>query len=151
MHFHAHGCLKIFSLIRTNVCFSTLKWEYSYRIVLFIIIVLIIAVLYKCVLLTEPHISSNCNGTTTEARLAERSKAPDLSSGSRLGAWVRTPHLAKIFFFFSNLFNQSVISASSIPLCKNIAILLFSSEKKKLPSHTRAIVLQSSQKNPEPF
>ena len=34
-------------------------------------------------------------------RLAERSKAPDLSSGSRMRAWVRTPHLTKCFFKFS--------------------------------------------------
>ena len=33
-----------------------------------------------------------------EVRLAEWSKAPDLSSGSRLWAWVRTPHLTKVIF-----------------------------------------------------
>lgn len=38
-----------------------------------------------------------------QVRLAERSKAPDLSSGSRERAWVRTPHLTiriGYFFFF---------------------------------------------------
>lgn len=30
--------------------------------------------------------------------MAEWSKAPDLSSGSREGAWVRTPHLTKLSF-----------------------------------------------------
>ncbi|RLU23225.1 hypothetical protein DMN91_003428 [Ooceraea biroi] len=37
----------------------------------------------------------------TKARLAERSKAPDLRSGSHLGAWVRTPHLANLFVFLN--------------------------------------------------
>jgi hypothetical protein len=31
-------------------------------------------------------------------RLAEWSKAPDLSSGNRKIAWVRTPHLTKFFY-----------------------------------------------------
>ena len=31
--------------------------------------------------------------------LAERSKASDLSSDTLMSAWVRTPHLANIFFF----------------------------------------------------
>ena len=30
--------------------------------------------------------------------MAERSKAPDLSSGTRMSAWVRTPLLTKPFF-----------------------------------------------------
>ena len=34
-------------------------------------------------------------------RLAERSKAPDLSSGTRKCAWVRTPHLTAEEPFFS--------------------------------------------------
>ena len=38
--------------------------------------------------------------TGNEVKLAERSKAPDLSSGTRKCAWVRTPHLTKITFFF---------------------------------------------------
>ncbi|CAD0193848.1 unnamed protein product [Chrysodeixis includens] len=38
---------------------------------------------------TSPHRRRN-------ASLAEWSKAPDLSSGSREGAWVRTPHLTKM-------------------------------------------------------
>ena len=33
-----------------------------------------------------------------KVRLAERSKAPDLSSGTRMSAWVRTPHLTKVTF-----------------------------------------------------
>ena len=37
------------------------------------------------------------NKVRDDVRLAERSKAPDLSSGSREGAWVRTPHLTKFF------------------------------------------------------
>ncbi len=32
--------------------------------------------------------------------MAERSKAPDLSSGTRMSAWVRTPHLTEYFFYF---------------------------------------------------
>ena len=40
-------------------------------------------------------------------KLAERSKAPDLSSGTRKCAWVRTPHLTKMTFF-AYLINQSV-------------------------------------------
>ena len=38
-----------------------------------------------------------------QVKLAERSKAPDLSSGTRKCAWVRTPHLTKssIFVNFS--------------------------------------------------
>ena len=35
-----------------------------------------------------------------KVRLAERSKAPDLSSGSRMRAWVRTPHLTIAFVFY---------------------------------------------------
>ena len=35
---------------------------------------------------------------TYEVRLAEWSKAPDLSSGTRMCAWVRTPHLTKVTF-----------------------------------------------------
>lgn len=38
------------------------------------------------------------SNTVTQVRLAEWSKAPDLSSGSREGAWVRTPHLTKLYF-----------------------------------------------------
>ena len=33
--------------------------------------------------------------------MAERSKAPDLSSGTRMCAWVRTPLLTSCFFFLS--------------------------------------------------
>ena len=36
-----------------------------------------------------------------EVRLAERSKAPDLSSGTRKCAWVRTPHLTIGILFCS--------------------------------------------------
>ena len=35
-----------------------------------------------------------------KVKLAERSKAPDLSSGTRMCAWVRTPHLTNSFFEF---------------------------------------------------
>ena len=43
---------------------------------------------------------------TTVGRLAEWSKAPDLSSGTREGAWVRTPHLT-ILFCFMNVLEQN--------------------------------------------
>ena len=36
-----------------------------------------------------------------QVRMAERSKAPDLSSGSRKGAWVRTPLLTSSFCCFA--------------------------------------------------
>ena len=36
-------------------------------------------------------------------RMAERSKAPDLSSGTRMCAWVRTPLLTSCFFSLSLL------------------------------------------------
>ena len=39
-----------------------------------------------------------------KVRLAERSKAPDLSSGTRMSAWVRTPHLTNIFISFFTFF-----------------------------------------------
>jgi hypothetical protein len=48
---------------------------------------------------TESVLKYQLNVLILEVRLAERSKAPDLSSGSRKGAWVRTPHLTVAFFF----------------------------------------------------
>ena len=39
-------------------------------------------------------------------RLAEWSKAPDLSSGTRKRAWVRTPHLTAECFFFVTTTNR---------------------------------------------
>ena len=44
---------------------------------------------------------------STEVKLAERSKAPDLSSGTRKCAWVRTPHLTNTSFFFFRLYSSS--------------------------------------------
>ena len=41
----------------------------------------------------------NClKDTFPYVRLAEWSKAPDLSSGTRMRAWVRTPHLTNYVF-----------------------------------------------------
>ena len=40
---------------------------------------------------------------TSAVRLAERSKAPDLSSGTRKCAWVRTPHLTTAEKLFPGL------------------------------------------------
>jgi hypothetical protein len=37
-----------------------------------------------------------CTAHNKQVRLAEWSKAPDLSSGTRESAWVRTPHLTII-------------------------------------------------------
>ena len=44
---------------------------------------------------------------SNEVKLAERSKAPDLSSGTRKCAWVRTPHLTNTSFFFFRLYSSS--------------------------------------------
>ena len=43
-----------------------------------------------------------------KVRLAERSKAPDLSSGTRMSAWVRTPHLTNILLTFFRIKNRFV-------------------------------------------
>ena len=54
---------------------------------------------YDIHLCAKLHIFTYLWGLTyMQVRLAERSKAPDLSSGSRMRAWVRTPHLTKSFF-----------------------------------------------------
>ena len=41
--------------------------------------------------------------------LAEWSKAPDLSSGSREGAWVRTPQLTHLSFFFGTFLTAGCV------------------------------------------
>ena len=50
----------------------------------------------------------NCSALivlTNVVRMAERSKAPDLSSGTHMCAWVRTPLLTMLFFTGGNFFN----------------------------------------------
>ena len=54
---------------------------------------------------------------STEVRLAERSKAPDLSSGTRMSARVRTPHLTENILLFSqkeNIFNLFLLQAIDV-------------------------------------
>ena len=57
--------------------------------------------------------------------MAERSKAPDLSSGTRMSAWVRTPLLTNcvLILFFLNFVNLS-----SLYLLRLLQIFSLSSE-----------------------
>jgi hypothetical protein len=51
---------------------------------------------------------------TYAVRLAERSKALDLSSGSRKRAWVRIPHLTNpLFVYFQNLKVYNTLNVNS--------------------------------------
>ena len=47
-----------------------------------------------------------CVGSYCQVSLAEWSKAPDLSSGSREGAWVRTPQLTNEFLVWNTPINK---------------------------------------------
>ena len=48
-------------------------------------------------------------------RLAEWSKAPDLSSGTRKRAWVRTPHLTHRKYFFVSVFTFTFFLFATLP------------------------------------
>ena len=65
--------------------------------------------------LVKNLILSKLTTLSTEVRLAERSKAPDLSSGTRMSAWVRTPHLTIIFAFCFLPFQMKKLIKSKAP------------------------------------